>query len=89
MEMKWIPVTEKLPESDGISLITEKLESAKQSSNGTKLYETKRYRRKVIKAEYYNKEWHVDYIDYVKLYDVPHTVTAWMPLPRPYYDGDD
>lgn len=84
MAQEWIPVTEKLPESDGIYLITEKLESAKQSSNGTKLY-----KRKVLKAEYYNKEWHVDYIDYIKLYDVPHTVTAWMPLPEPYYDGDD
>ena len=84
MTQEWIPVTKKPPEKPDEYLITMKTKHILQSL--VPPFEKKvLYQRETIKAYYCNKEWFLD----GGRTDVTNVVTAWMPLPRPYYDGDD
>ena len=82
--MKWIPVTEELPDKPDEYLVTMKTQHILYSP--VRPYEsTVLYQRETIKAYYCKKVWSLD----GGRTDITDVVTAWMPLPRPYYDGDD
>ena len=70
---KWIPVTERLPETSEKVLITRRFG----------LYVGDDYDRCIDLGHYYSnlKQWDTLYLDDIE-------VLAWMPLPEPYKGGD-
>lgn len=88
MTQEWIPVTEKLPEENGYYLVTRKIKYMASTLNLDVNYVTFSAREVTI-AEYVDKGWHLNYWSLDQRENISRFVTAWMPLPKPYYDGDD
>lgn len=82
MTQEWIPVTDKLPEREGRYLVTEK-NKITCTVNGKRDMIT--YRQTLL-GEYspWNGLWYIPSNG-----KTSENVTAWMPGPKPYYDGDD
>ena len=71
---KWIPVTERLPDTDGNYIVTACDEGC---SCGDGIW----YDTVVVEAEYYKGEW--AWNENGTEYDISCFVTHWMPLPEP------
>ena len=86
-EMKWIPVTERLPENDNVACLVTVLVSASEKI--------------VVPVNYYRDDdlgtpWHCFEQVYESIFDwiisdddQEPCVIAWMPLPEPYKEEQD
>ena len=71
---EWIPVSEELPEDDGLVLVTVNVKHNKTIPDSVVM----------IGCYTYEQGWILNgYIDLVNL-----NVTAWLPLPKPYKKGE-
>ena len=75
---QWIPVSERLPETEGVYLVyapgyTGGSSSAKENHNGAMF------------SKWKNGKWSVEH----GYYERPNCVRAWMPLPEPYQEDNN
>lgn len=75
---KWIPVTERLPDTNGTFIVT-------ACDEGCSYGEGIWYDTVVVVAEYYKGAWTWD--ENGTEYDLEGIVTHWMPLPEPPKDN--
>lgn len=73
-ERRWIPVTERLPDTNGTFIVTACDEGC---SHGEGIW----YDTVVVAAEYYKGAWTWD--ENGTEYDLEGIVTHWMPMPEP------
>ena len=77
-EPTWIPVSEMLPEENGVYLVYAP-DYRGGSSRG------KEWHDGIMFASFKNGKWSIEH----GYYSRPNCVIAWMPLPKPYpYEGD-